>query len=154
EASANDGSVVPAGSVGASLPIHSLSAKGAYSPASRRIDLSALHAAIGSAAIDSTASVSVDDATAGLVLKGELSSLPIAELRRLWPPSAAASTREWIDRNIRNGAVSRCVFAIRLPPAGAASKGLAADAVDVRFDFQGWTVDYLRDLEPLVQARG
>jgi Protein of unknown function/AsmA-like C-terminal region len=154
EVSANDGSMVPAGSVGAPLPIRSLAAKGAYSTASRRIDLSKLHAAIGSAAIDSTASVSVDDATAGLVLKGELSSLSIAELRRLWPPAAAASTREWIDRNIRNGAVSRCVFAIRLPAANAGSKGLPADAVNARFDFQGMTVDYVRDLAPLSEARG
>src|SRR5206468_5032827 len=104
EASAKDGKVVPAGSVGAPLPVRSLDAKGAYSPASRRIDVRELHAAIGSAAIDSTASVSVDEASAGLVLKGEVRSLPIAELHRLWPPGAAASTREWIDRNIRSGA--------------------------------------------------
>jgi hypothetical protein len=154
EASAKDGRVVPAGSVGAPLPVRSLDAKGAYSPASRRIDVRELHAAIGSAAIDSTASVSVDEATAGLVLKGEVRSLPIAELHRLWPPGAAASTREWIDRNIRSGAVTRCLFTVRLPPAGAGSKGLAADAVDVRFDFQGLTVDYLRDLTPLAEARG
>ncbi len=154
EASANDGSVVPAGSVGAPLPVRSLATKGTYSSASRRIDLGELHAAIGSSTIDSTGGVSIDNPTAGLVLKGELSALPIAELRRLWPPTAAASTREWIDRNIRNGGISRCLFTIRLPPADGSSKGLPADAVDVRFDFQGFTVDYLRDLAPLVQARG
>ena len=121
---------------------------------SRTIDLRELHAAIGSAEIDSTASVSIDDPTAGLVLQGELRSLPIAELHRLWPPGAAASTREWIERNIRDGAVSRCLFTLRLPAADARSKGLEANAVDVRFDFQGLTVDYLRDLAPLMEARG
>ncbi len=154
EASAKDGRLMPAGSAGAPLPLRSFVAKGAFSPVSRTIDLRELHAAIGSAEIDSTASVSIDNPTAGLVLRGELRSLPIAELHRLWPPDAATSTREWIERNIRDGAVSRCLFTLRLPAADARSKGLEANAVDVRFDFQGLTVDYLRDLAPLMEARG
>jgi AsmA-like protein/uncharacterized protein DUF3971 len=154
EANAKEGRMMPAGSAGAPLPLRSFVAKGAFSPLSRTIDLREFHAAIGSAEIDLTATVSIDDPTAGLVLHGELRSLPIAELHRLWPPGAAASTREWIEGNIRDGAVSRCLFRLRLPAADAASKGLAANAVDVRFDFQGLTVDYLRDLTPLSEARG
>ena len=154
EANAKEGRMVPAGSAGAPLPLRSFVAKGAFSPVSRTIDLRELHAAIGSAEIDSTASVSIDDPTAGLVVRGELRSLPIAELHRLWPPGAATSTREWIQRNIGGGVVSRCLFTLRFPAADARSKRLAADAVDVRFDFQGLTVDYLRDLAPLLDTRG
>jgi hypothetical protein len=154
EANVKGGRMVPAGSVGDAFPLRSVVAKGVFSPVTHTVDLRGLDASIGSAEIHSTATLSIDDPTAGLVFSGELRSLPVSELHRLWPPGAAASTREWIERNIPDGVVPRCQFALRLPPADTPSKGLAANAVDVRFDFQGLTIDYLRDLPPLEDVRG
>ena len=151
---AKDGSVVPAGPPGPLIALRSLVSEGSLSISSRRLELRTLRAAIGSAELDSTVSVSIDGIAQGLKLEGVLRSLPVAELERLWPPSAAAATHDWIVQNIHDGTVSRCRFAIHIPGAEAAARPLAANAVDLAFDFEGLTVDYLRELTPVEQTRG
>lgn len=150
-AKVNAGSFTPAGKGGPPLAVSSLAAEGGFSSSSRRFDLRKLHASAGSGEIDLAASVSADRPSQGLELRGELRSLPIAELHRWWPPRAATAAREWIVTNVRGGVVPHCRFAIKLP---GREQPVSADAVDVRFDFEGLTVDYFRDLDPAVRVRG
>src|SRR5207244_12664344 len=119
----------------------SRASEGSLPISSRRAELRTPRAAIGSAELESTVSASIDGVGKGLKLEGVLRSLPVAELERLWPPSAAPATHDWIVQNIHDGTVSRYRFAINIPGAEAAARPLAANAVDVTVDFDGLTVD-------------
>jgi hypothetical protein len=153
-ARASDGKLVPAGDPGPALPIRSLSVDGLFSKDTGRVELDELGLSIGGAEVDATASLSPADFSHGVELWGELKSLSIAELKRLWPHGAAVGAREWIDANIHDGGVPSGSFVIRLPSPGAAPGPLPVDAVDVRFEFAGLSVSYYGELDPARGVRG
>jgi Protein of unknown function/AsmA-like C-terminal region len=136
------------------VAVTGLVVKGALSMASRKVELANVRGTIGTAELQSSAKLSIDDLRQGLELSGELRSLAVDDLQHFWPPDAAPAAREWIVTNIHDGTVPRCHFAIRLPEGDAAARRVAADAVDLKFDFDGLTVDYLRELTPVKNVRG
>jgi len=146
-----DGHVIPTGTPGTIVALRSLAVQGNLSLATRRVELSAVKAAIGSAELEAAVNASLDGIHNGLDLTGEVRSLTVADIERLWPPSAAAATHDWITQNIRDGVVPRCRFAIHIPAGDAP---LPTNAVDVAFNFEELTVDYLRDLTPVAHVRG
>jgi Protein of unknown function/AsmA-like C-terminal region len=154
QARGRDGKLAPAGDPGPALPLRSFVAEGRFSGETRRVTLDRLEAAVGSAQVDSTVSFSASDVAHGLELLGELKSLPITELKRLWPRGAAVGAREWIAANIHDGRVSSGRFVIRLPAAGESPHPLPADAVDVKFEFAGLGLRYYGELDPIREARG
>jgi hypothetical protein len=149
-----DGKLVPAGNPGPALPIRSLVVGGLLSKDASRVDLDQLALGVGGSKVEATASVSASAFPHGLELWGRFKSLSVAELKRLWPRGAAVGAREWIDANIHDGSVPSGSFVIRLPPAGAPPKPLAADAVDVKFEFAGLGVNYYGELDPARDVRG
>jgi hypothetical protein len=153
-AQGKDGKLAPAGEPGPALPVHSFVVEGRFSGETRRVELDKLEAAIGGAEVASSASFSASDVVHGLELRGDLKSLPISELKRLWPRGAAVGAREWIAANIHEGSVPSGRFVIRLPAAGESAHPLPADAVDVKFDFAGLGLQYYGELDPIREARG
>ncbi|MGH7858210.1 MAG: AsmA-like C-terminal region-containing protein, partial [Candidatus Binatia bacterium] len=151
EGRGENGWIAPAGDSGATMPVHSLEAQATYSADSRTLEVQSLRAAVGSSRLDSNGSLSLDGALVG---EGQLRSLPVSELRRLWPRGFADATREWISRNIESGVVPSCRFALRLPSRAEGAGPLPDDAVDVRFEFDRLVVHYLRPLDPLRAVRG
>jgi hypothetical protein len=154
QAQGKDGKLAPAGDPGPALPVRSFVVEGRFSGETRRVALDKLEAAIGGAEVASSASFSASDVMHGLELRGDLKSLPISELKRLWPRGAAIGAREWIAANIDEGRVPSGRFAIRLPAAGESAHPLPADSVDVKFEFAGLGLRYYGELDPIREARG
>ncbi len=148
------GKLVPAGNPGPALPIRSLVVGGLLSKDASRVEVDELALSVGSAKVEATASLPASDFPHGVVLWGQLKSLSVADLKRLWPRGAAVGARGWIDANIHDGGVPSGSFVIRLPPAEAPPKPLAADAVDVKFEFTGLGVKYYGELDPARDVRG
>jgi hypothetical protein len=149
-----DGKLVPAGNPGPALPIRSLIVGGLVSKDGSRVDLDRLALGVGGSKVEATASVAASAFPHGTELWGQFKSLSVAELKRLWPRGAAVGAREWIDANIHDGSVPSGSFVIRLPPAEAPPKPLAAEAVDVKFEFAGLGVSYYGKLDPARDVRG
>jgi len=148
------GKLVPAGNPGPALPIRSLVVGGQLSKDADRVEVDELALGVGSAKLEATASLPASDFPHGVVLWGQLKSVSVADLKRLWPRGAAVGAREWIDAHIHDGGVPSGSFVIRLPPAEATPKPLAADAVDVKFEFAGLEVNYYGELDPAREVRG
>jgi hypothetical protein len=149
-----DGKLSPAGDPGPAMPFRSLVVEGRFTGDTRRVDLDKLEAVIGSAQVESTVSFSTSDVAHGFELLGQLKSLPIAELKRLWPRGSAAGAREWIVANIHEGRVPSGRFVIRLPAAESPPHPIPSEAVDVRFEFAGLGLEYYGELDPIRGARG
>lgn len=139
------------GDGGAAMTIHSVRAEGLFTAASGKLEVRGVDARIGSVRLGAEADVTPGRSAD---LRGEVRTLPVAELEQLWPAGLAGETRNWIRRNIRAGVVSRGRFSLRVPLAPDPGAKPAAPLVDVAFDFDGLEIHYLDTLPPARSVRG
>ncbi len=81
-----------------------------------------------------------------------LDDLAVADLKRYWPPAAAANARSWIVQNLSGGRVPRAD--LTLNAAGPSLDALEVTALDGSLTVEGVTVDYRNPLPRLVNATG
>ncbi len=95
-----------------------------------------------------------DLAGLGVDFEGGIRDLPVDQLERYWPPQLAPAARDWVTTNVRGGVVPAAEVKIVLRPGDLSAGSLPAEAVDLRFSFQGVSTRYLASMPELAQAVG
>lgn len=154
----NDGEVALRGDSAPPLAVHRVGASLRYSATEQALEAADLHAEVGGGSADATLRIALAPEAKRFEARGELRGVSAAEVTRLWPPSLAAATRQWIADNIRAGSVTRGRFALDVPLAAAPRPEPGAPprhpTADVAFDFEGLELHYLGDLPPARALRG
>jgi Protein of unknown function/AsmA-like C-terminal region len=98
----------------------------------------------------------VADWSHGLRLRGEgeVAEANAESLERLWPLPLLRGARKWVTENILDGTVRSAHIRGNLKPGDLRPGALPADALSGSFAFDGVTVRYARDLQPIVGGRG
>lgn len=81
-------------------------------------------------------------------------TVPVNDLAHLWPEKIAPAPREWVTRNLRDGAIPKVTARVGawLDPSDPGT--LRLDRLDGRIDFTGVTAHYFRPLPPVVGVAG
>lgn len=87
------------------------------------------------------------DAGWDISLEGGMDGLAPERLMALWPKSAKAKTRSWIEKNVRHADLSGIQFALRMRPDERPDFHLG-------FDFENLETLYVRDVPPVTAASG
>lgn len=132
---------------------------------------------VGTAALQ-TGTLTVDDlilraGDAGVRLRGtfienddgiavrfgaRLDQVSLEMLKKLWPPVAATAARNWINRNVLAGVITKGEMIVDLPAEiiAAALQGqpIPDDRINFTFDLAGVDTRYFDDLPPIQGATG
>ncbi|MCH8166316.1 MAG: AsmA-like C-terminal domain-containing protein [Proteobacteria bacterium] len=73
-------------------------------------------------------------------------NLTVAQLVRHWPLVAAKNARKWVAKNIHSGSIDEFVAHMRF--------GAGAPLVNLDFVYSGLVSSYLKEMSPIVEARG
>jgi hypothetical protein len=147
------GRIFPVADPDPPIAIHSLFANGSYSGSTASVEIQRLQAVVGSTQLDMSAHTTIG-ARGVVEARGTIDSLPVLDLTRLWPPGRAGKTRTWIAHNVREGGASNARFVLRIPYPDVPGEPLPDDSVEVDFDVDGLSIDYLKPMDPLRQVRG
>jgi hypothetical protein len=92
------------------------------------------------------------DASGTLTATASLRRLPVADLGRYWPPTAAEGARTWLTSNLSAGRVDEATMRLTavVPSAGDA----ALKTLDGQVAFSGLTVRYLDTMPPATGVTG
>jgi hypothetical protein len=142
----SDGSTLaPAGSTEPALPLVARLA-GTLTTDASRIDVAQIGVRTGLGEITGSAAVSLASGLApGLELALDISSMPVGQVKQIWPWFAARGARNWVVANIFGGRVEQGTLQVGVPP-GRMGNGVpfGADEVsgsftvsDTRFDIAG-----------------
>lgn len=82
-----------------------------------------------------------------LSLEGKLNRLGPARLLELWPPNMASNTRDWVERNVLEGAMSNIQIGLRAEPE-------KKPVVHLGFEFDKLDTLFMKTMPPIEKARG
>ena len=136
------------------LAVERISLDASYDAASDTVELAQLVMDLGAPEVRVTGRWSGRDAGA---LHGDarVSGLPTGDLARYWPPTAGASARKWVTRNVSGGTVgsaSVVVDATLVPTASPPA--FALQALAGKLAFRGLAVHYLDTMPPATGIDG
>lgn len=91
----------------------------------------------------------------GIQMTGQISPMPAAFVKLIWPPFVSYGAREWIGKRVPAGKVGGGVVRVDIPIDMLANEGsmIPASAVDVRVDLEDLEIHYLGDLPPMFAPR-
>lgn len=145
------------GGAGALL-IDRLMLGGVADMAARRIDISRFAIEAGDARIVAAGRITEGEDAPGLLVRGNISMLPVELLKKIWPPLAAPGAREWTVENVSGGVVTEADVKIDLTAEALSDalndRPISNDLIDVTFSYQGATVDYFGELPPMRNVSG
>ncbi len=91
-------------------------------------------------------------------LNGELKEIPLAVLKKIWPPAAAPGARDWIEKHTIEGRVVDGTVEINLPAgvlaAALRSNPIPNEMIKVSFAVADVKTRYFYDLPPIHSASG
>lgn len=86
-----------------------------------------------------------------LTIDAQILNLPVGDVDRYWPPTAAVEARTWVTSNITGGSVKDAQVALRGRLAPEKEPAFALDELTGRFGFTGLAVRYV---DTMPQATG
>lgn len=129
------------------------SAKGIYYPDSESIDLKEFVLRIGNASISLSGTIANGEGSPAAKLKGQISAMPVAMLKLMWPKFLAAGAREWVGERVTAGEVTGGTFEVDLPPGLIPQLEQGVEVPDSVFRFfaqgKGLEISYIPGLPPL-----
>ncbi|MDP6405291.1 MAG: AsmA-like C-terminal domain-containing protein [Alphaproteobacteria bacterium] len=156
--SARSGSVELPGTFKRRLELAGATLRGSLTDSFSVLRLDEISLDTGGPVVNASALVSLGEGTDlntfGLTIEGGIGDLPVDQLERFWPPQLAPAARDWVTTNVRGGTVPTANVKIILKPGDLAAGSLPAEAVDLRFSFEGVSTRYLKSMPELAQAKG
>ncbi|MDA5193550.1 YhdP family protein [Govanella unica] len=129
--------------------------RGSYAPEAGVWTIAEAKLRFAGAEIAASGTYGADDRGPALAITGSISNLPLAQLKDYWPSKYGKEAHDWVRENLTAGRASKASFKVAITPdmwdhAG----GMPAEALDLRFDFDGVTAHYLRPMPPIVDGVG
>ncbi|WP_309418884.1 AsmA-like C-terminal domain-containing protein [Telmatospirillum sp.] len=136
---------------GISVPVASVSFKGALTNGLTRVALDELRIDLGGPLV--TVTGTVDDLAGATTIEAQarVDDMPVDELKGLWPPEMAPNPRTWILANLSHGVVRQATAQLTAHrPPGKGLDGLVIDSLTGEVRPEGVTVQYLSPM-PVVE---
>ncbi|MBL8531594.1 MAG: hypothetical protein JNK94_07660 [Hyphomonadaceae bacterium] len=134
---------------------------GAIEAAGRTIRLTRLSAHTGDGQLEASGRVYWAEAGPerrlypGVELNGALAgAVDVSAVMAAWPIGLGENTRAYLARALREGRVSDATIALDVRPSDNAAGVWRNEAVDVRFNVSGVTLQYISTMAPVQAARG
>ena len=152
----SDGSTIsPAGSTEAALQVVARLA-GSVSVDGRTVELNQIGVRSGQGEVSGSATVRFEPGKApGLALALDVSSMPVGQVKQLWPWFAARGARNWVVANIFGGLVEGGRVELSVPP-GRMGNGVPFGAAEVwgGFSVRGTRFDVAGHIPPVRDGNG
>lgn len=135
------------------IPLDQMLAQGEYDPHRGSVELGRFFLRAADAQINLSGSFTQGLTSPAIKLTGQVSSMPIAFFKLIWPKFLAHGAREWIGYRVPQGRIAGGSVKIDIPADVLASlpEGghLPPEAVDLRLDLEDLEVHYIKDMPPL-----
>ena len=135
------------------IPLDQMIAQGEYDPHRGSVELGRFFLRAADAQINLSGSFTQGLTSPAIKLTGQVSPMPIAFFKLIWPKFLAHGAREWIGNRVPQGRITGGSVKIDIPADVLASlpEGghLPPEAVDLRLDLEDLEVHYIRDMPPL-----
>lgn len=94
------------------------------------------------------------DAGFGMSIEGSFPEIEAREAALYWPYSTAVDAYNWVTKNIRDGRAKNVTFRVDLPVGAISSGNIPDDAIELKFDVEGASVDYFSPLPKVTNIYG
>lgn len=135
------------------IPMDEFAIKASYSEREDRAELQALTLRAADAVIRVNGQVSHLTSSPDISVSGELSSMPLAFFKLIWPTFVANGARDWIGSNVTAGRIAGGDFNIDLPAAVLKDLGKGGDvpndAVSLNLRLADLLVSHIDGLPPI-----
>ena len=127
-------------------------ATGAFAPKEELLEVGGVYLRTGNATIRLQGRVEQALSTPGVYMSGEIGTISMPVLKRIWPSFIAPDTREWLGERVLDGRIIGGDVQIALPP-GVLNKlaeggDIAPEMVSLKLELGDLVVLYLDDLVP------
>jgi hypothetical protein len=135
------------------IPLDHMSAEGNYDPAIGRITLDRYILQAADAYIALAGEITQGRRSPAIRMAGQVSAMPIAFFKLIWPKFIAYSAREWVGERMPTGRIAGGTLNVDIPADLLASLdsggSLPPETVDFQLDLRDVQMHYIRDLPPM-----
>ncbi len=135
------------------IPLDQMLAQGEYDPRRGSVELDRFFLRAADAQINLSGSFTQGEKSPAIKLTGQVSPMPIAFFKLIWPKFIAFGARDWIGTRMPQGRIAGGTVKIDIPADALASLPagghLAPEAVDFRLELEDLEVHYIKNLPPL-----
>jgi hypothetical protein len=140
------------------IPMDRMQAQGLYNPKRGAIKLDRFFVQAADAHIVLAGDIVSSKGSPAIRLTGQVSQMPIAFFKLIWPKFIANGARDWIGRRVPSGRIAGGSVNIDIPADMLASlpEGgtLPPEAVDFRLNLEDLTVYYIEKMPPMLIPAG
>lgn len=135
------------------IPLDQMLAQGEYDPRRGAVELDRFFLRAADAQINLSGSFTQGQKSPAIKLSGQISPMPIAFFKLIWPKFVAHGARDWIGTRVPQGRITGGTVKIDIPADALASLPtgghLAPEAVDFRLDLEDMEIHYVKNMPPL-----
>ncbi len=135
------------------IPLDQMLAQGEYDPRRGSVELDRFFLRAADAQINLSGSFTQGLKSPAIKLSGQISPMPIAFFKLIWPKFIAHGARDWIGIRMPQGRIAGGTVKIDIPAETLASLPagghLPPEAVDFRLDLEDLEIHYVRNMPPL-----
>lgn len=128
--------------------------RGRIDPSARRLTIGSLELRAKDARLTFEGEFNDRPEGLGAQLNGTIDHFAISQFAKFWPIGPARGARDWIVENVTSGTLHSGVLKIDAQPGELARDILPDKAVQLTFDFDGLSMDYLHGLTPITEGHG
>lgn len=141
-----------------SIPMDGMAARGQIVDAGERITLDSFRIQAADAFIDLQGEVIDAPGSPALRMTGEISAMPVAFLKLIWPKFVAPGAREWVGESVSAGRITGGEIDIDIPGGVLHTLeedgDLPTESVDVRFGTDKLVMSYIDEMPPIETGPG
>ncbi len=136
------------------LDINSVFAEGHTAAPFKAVNLNSILIDSKGPKISMSGSFMETDKGFGMSIEGSFPHLKSNDLPLYWPYSTGVDAYNWVTKKIREGDVHNTTFRVDLPPGAIASGKIPDGAIELKFSFEGLSVDYFAPLPKVTNVAG
>lgn len=139
------------------IPLDQIYSKGDYNPRQGVITLDRFSLRAADAQINLAGVIARGSRSPAIQLNGQISRMPVAFMKLIWPVFIAGGAREWIGEQVPAGRITGGTLKVNIPAdllaAADAGANVPSDAVDFRLNMEDLVVHYYKQLPALRISR-
>ena len=140
------------------IPIDGIGARGRIANGGKRIVVDAFRVQAADAFIALKGEVADAPGAPAVRMSGEISAMPVAFVKLIWPKFAAPGAREWVGESVSSGRISGGKVDVDIPGGVLhtleADGDLPAGSVDVRISLDDLVISYIDGMPPIATGAG
>lgn len=106
------------------------------------------------ASVNLTAHISDASGEVEVYADGTAENFEGRSLLAYWPRDRGLGARDWIEEHLFSGVATSAAFHVNAPPGSLASLPIPAEVLDVQFEFEDASAEFVPDLPPITEVHG